>query len=116
MMSHQETAKIVGIGTALPPYRVTQKDLEEKIAQLLGPKTLEARRARAVIRRARVETRYSCMPDFGAEFAGIPFGAKNTTARIPKSITLSGSLAKAFLPLVVSMSSRGRIEFPSAKT
>lgn len=96
-MSHRETAKIIGIGTALPPYRVIQKELEEKIAQLLGPKTPEARRARAVLRRSHVETRYSCMPDFGAGFAGVPFGAKNTTAteRFRLSSQLSPGLASA---------------------
>ncbi|MCP5067464.1 MAG: hypothetical protein GY946_12945 [bacterium] len=87
--------KIVGIGTALPRYRVTQSGLADRIAHLLGAGTQEARRARAVIRRAHVETRYSCIPDFGAGFAGVPFGAKNTTAseRFRSTRELSPGLA-----------------------
>lgn len=79
-MTHQGTAKIVGIGTALPDFRIVRDEFADRIGQLLGPRTQAGRRARAVIRRSRVEARYSCIPDFGSGFHGVPFGAKHTTA------------------------------------
>jgi len=85
------------MGTALPPFRIARDEFADRIAALHGPGTKEARRARAVIRRSGVETRYSCIPDFGPDAAGIPFGAKNTTAKERFRLTseLSPGLASA---------------------
>ncbi len=97
MTNHRTVSKIVGVGTALPAYRITQHEFAERIARLHGPGTHEARSARAVMRRAGVETRYSCIPDFGSGFVGVPFGAKGTTAteRFRLTSELSPGLASA---------------------
>lgn len=52
----------LGWGTALPPFRYTQRAIADWLAQGRAPR--EARRIRAAFRGSGIETRSSCLPDF----------------------------------------------------
>ncbi len=57
-------AAILGLGTALPPFRGTCADALDWVERALAADPAAVRLARRVLERAGVETRYSCVPDF----------------------------------------------------
>jgi predicted naringenin-chalcone synthase len=56
---------ILGIGTALPPYRIGQEDAARRIAA--AGQAEAAKLARRLFRQCGVETRYTCEPSFALE-------------------------------------------------
>jgi predicted naringenin-chalcone synthase len=56
---------IVGIGTAVPPHRFTQRESADGMAAALAAHPVAAVLARQVIRRSGIDARHTCVPDFG---------------------------------------------------
>ncbi|WP_151736957.1 type III polyketide synthase ['Paenibacillus yunnanensis' Narsing Rao et al. 2020] len=59
-LNRNPAAAIVGMGTALPAYSITQPDIAELIASSLQDRPDLARFARRVFKSCGVETRYTC--------------------------------------------------------
>lgn len=54
---------ILGIGTAVPNYRLDQSDTSRRLAEALGENSDPARWAKRIFRQCGVETRYTCEPN-----------------------------------------------------
>ncbi|CAM4380892.1 type III polyketide synthase [Paenibacillus tarimensis] len=61
--SDQEAPAILGIGTALPPYKLEQKEAAGRLAESFGSQSDTGRWVRRLFRQCGVETRYTCEPD-----------------------------------------------------
>ncbi|MBD2869441.1 type III polyketide synthase [Paenibacillus arenilitoris] len=60
---------ILGIGTALPAYRLDQGDTGRRLVDALADRPDEARWARRIFKQCGVERRYTCEPNLLAEAA-----------------------------------------------
>lgn len=63
MDTQERGIAINGIGLAVPPYRLEQRETAARLAQALAERPDEARWARRVFRQNGVETRYTCEPN-----------------------------------------------------
>ncbi|NHN31796.1 type III polyketide synthase [Paenibacillus agricola] len=54
---------ILGIGTAVPAYRINQADTAQRLAEALGDSSNSARWAKRIFKQCGVETRYTCEPN-----------------------------------------------------
>ncbi|WP_356710234.1 type III polyketide synthase [Paenibacillus sp. CECT 9249] len=63
MKTWESTVSILGIGTALPPYRIDQDETAGKLAEALADRRDAARWARKIFKSCGVETRYTCEPN-----------------------------------------------------
>ena len=57
-------ASVLGIGTALPPHRVSRREATRWMDRALAANPLAAQLARRVIRRSGIDARWTCLPDF----------------------------------------------------
>lgn len=78
----QTESAILALGTAVPPYRYQQEDLAQWMAAGFTEQPALARMIRAVHTQSGIETRYSCLPDYGDATSASRF-------------TLGGELAKS---------------------
>jgi predicted naringenin-chalcone synthase len=58
-----DTIAILGIGTAVPPYRIIQRDVAERMAAALHEFPDSMRWARRIFKQCGVDTRYTCEPE-----------------------------------------------------
>ncbi|PZD96319.1 type III polyketide synthase [Paenibacillus sambharensis] len=89
--SGQEAPAILGIGTALPPHKLEQKEAAGRLAEAFGSQSDTGRWVRRLFRQCGVETRYTCEPDLlpaaaGSRYLGDPLtlkeGAPTTAERM----------------------------------
>jgi len=63
MIQANPNVAILGIGTAVPIYRMDQEDTSRRLAEALGENSDAARWTRRIFRQCGVETRYTCEPN-----------------------------------------------------
>ncbi|HEY1429562.1 MAG TPA: 3-oxoacyl-[acyl-carrier-protein] synthase III C-terminal domain-containing protein [Candidatus Tumulicola sp.] len=57
-----QPARLLSVATAVPPYRLNQDDVAERIRLALGPKSPEITRMLPMFANTGIESRYSCVP------------------------------------------------------
>ena len=71
--------QVAGIGTAVPPHRMTQGEALDLATQQLGEDPKHARLLRMMFRKARIETRHTVLPHTVA-YDWVPGDGGPTTA------------------------------------
>lgn len=91
-------AAIRAVGTALPPFAHRQEDL---VSFMLRAHDLDAeagRRLHNLYRRSRIETRHSCLPDFGRTWQEFTFFPRNPRLEPPPSTARRMTAFREFAP------------------
>ncbi|WP_028608788.1 type III polyketide synthase [Paenibacillus harenae] len=85
-MEHAKSGlAILGIGTALPPYRLDQADTGRRLVEALGDKPDAARWARRIFKQCGVESRYTCEPNLLAEASECVYFPLGTGGEAPST-------------------------------
>jgi predicted naringenin-chalcone synthase len=67
MKNGRKSAAILGIGTAVPEYRLDQDEAAQRLAKALANDEKSARWAKKIFKQCGVETRYTCEPELLAD-------------------------------------------------
>jgi predicted naringenin-chalcone synthase len=80
----REVTAIVGLGTAVPPHRVTRGAAADWMSRALAGDDGAVRLARRVIRRSGIDVRHACVPDFSRGGEPLLLGERSpgTSARM----------------------------------
>jgi predicted naringenin-chalcone synthase len=98
-MINRPCAAMLGIGTAVPPYRIDQGEAARRLADALGEKTETARWAKKIFASCGVETRYTCEPDL-SESAGLSrYLPKTPVEDVPRTRERMEKFRNASVPL-----------------
>ncbi|MFD2613680.1 type III polyketide synthase [Paenibacillus gansuensis] len=76
-------AAILGIGTAVPPYRIEQSEASARLARALGEDKDVARWAKRIFHQCGVETRYTCEPELLEEAENCRYVPGTPPERVP---------------------------------
>ncbi|MGG1597922.1 type III polyketide synthase [Paenibacillus naphthalenovorans] len=99
---------ILGIGTAVPAFRMDQADVSQRLAEALREQPHSARWAKRIFRQCGVETRYTCEPNLlepapgcryfsSASIEGVPTTAERMTTYKKESVPLGLEAARKAL-------------------
>jgi len=88
---------LLGIGTALPPHRVTRSDAVAWTSRAFAASPGAAALARRVIERSGIDARWTCLPDFAKDGGATMLGAASppTSARMAAYREHAATLAAA---------------------
>src|SRR5687767_13126237 len=70
---------VLGIGTALPPHRVTRAQSSDWMARALAGHPAAVRFAERLTERSGIRTRWSCLPDFTESGEPVMLGSRSPT-------------------------------------
>lgn len=76
---------ILGLGTAVPPYRIDQADTAWRLAEALADKPDSARWARRIFKQCGVVSRYTCEPNLLDAAADCRYFPSTSTADAPST-------------------------------
>ncbi|CAM4162138.1 type III polyketide synthase [Paenibacillus alkaliterrae] len=93
---------IVGIGTALPPYRLDQADTARRLVEALGDKQDAARWARRIFKQCGVESRYTCEPNLQEEAAACRYFPRSLEDNVPTTAERMSIYKRESVPLALS--------------
>ncbi|WP_424767625.1 type III polyketide synthase [Paenibacillus sp. sgz302251] len=92
---------IVGMGTALPSYRLDQMDTARRLADALSDKPDSARWARRIFKQCGVERRYTCEPNLLAEASECRYMQSNSAADAPTTAERMDIYKRESVPLAL---------------
>lgn len=96
---------ILGIGTALPPHRISQEQATASIVEALGPGSDSARWAKRIFRQCGVEMRYTVEPDLllsGADCRYLPSSSEGIHDNTPTTAERMALYKSESVPLALS--------------
>ncbi|WP_125666670.1 type III polyketide synthase [Paenibacillus baekrokdamisoli] len=76
-------ASILGIGTAVPPYRIVQSEVSARLAEALSDYPDSVRWARRIFKQCGVETRYTCEPSLVGSTAACRYLPSSPLEEVP---------------------------------
>lgn len=76
---------ILGLGTAVPPYRIDQADTARRLTEALVDKPDSARWARRIFKQCGVESRYTCEPNLLEAAADCRYFPQTSAADAPST-------------------------------
>lgn len=74
---------ILALSTVVPPYKVLQEDIAEKMIDIFSIDPLKQEEMRRLYKNSSIHTRYSVLPDFAKEKSTWDFFGKNYPETIP---------------------------------
>jgi predicted naringenin-chalcone synthase len=92
---------ILGIGTAVPAYRIDQVDTAQRLADALKESPDSARWAKRIFKQCGVESRYTCEPNL-LEAAGSCRYFPNTTEEAPSTAERMKTYKREAVPLALA--------------
>jgi predicted naringenin-chalcone synthase len=98
----EQNIAIMGIGTALPPYRMVQSDTARRLADALQDRPDSARWARRLFKQCGVDTRYTCEPDLLEEAGICRYFPRGLTENAPTTAERMAVYKRESVPLALS--------------
>lgn len=102
MEQNEENIAIVGIGTALPPYRIDQADTARRLVDALSDKPDSARWARRIFKQCGVESRYTCEPNLLEEADVCRYLPRELTGDVPSTSERMAIYKRESVPLALA--------------
>ncbi|MFC0215870.1 type III polyketide synthase [Paenibacillus chartarius] len=106
MEQEQGAAAIVGMGTALPAYKVDQEEAAERLARAAAGQAEADRWVRRLFRQSAVRTRYTCEPSFLRDSERCDFLPGTPQHRVPTTAMRGQLYREHALPLAAAAAKR----------
>lgn len=90
---------ILGIGTAVPPYRLDQVDTARRLVEALSDKPDSARWGRRIFKQCGVQSRYTCEPNLLEEAADCRYLPSGSPADAPTTAERMAVYKRESVPL-----------------
>jgi predicted naringenin-chalcone synthase len=92
-------AAILGIGTAVPDYRLDQADTAQRLTQALRDHPDSARWAKRIFKQCGVETRYTCEPNLLESAENCRYFSQTSNQPVPTTADRMGTYKREAVPL-----------------
>lgn len=93
---------ILGLGTAVPPYRIDQADTARRLTEALVDKPDSARWARRIFKQCGVESRYTCEPNLLEAAADCRYFPQTSAADAPSTAERMRIYKRESVPLALT--------------
>lgn len=90
---------ILGIGTAVPAYRMDQDDVSQRLSEALREHPHSARWAKRIFKQCGVDTRYTCEPNLLEPASGCRYFPRTSGEDVPTTAERMQTYKKESVPL-----------------
>ncbi|MFC5451184.1 type III polyketide synthase [Paenibacillus aestuarii] len=105
-----QTVAILGIGTAVPEYRLDQADTSNRLAQALRENQDSMRWAKRIFKQCGVETRYTCEPNLLEPAEECRYFPRISDSEVPSTAERMEVYKQASVPLGLSAAIRALLD------